>query len=96
MLGVLEPLSVANGGVLKVQDPTFTEGRPNIIVEYPCGVESAPTVSFVGCHMDVVPANPDEWDFNPFELGVEGDELRGRGVRLSCCWFFLWLDRVLM
>ena len=30
--------------------------------------------------MDVVPANPDDWDFNPYELSVNGDELRGRGV----------------
>ena len=37
-------------------------------------------VSFVGCHLDVVPANPDDWDFNPYELSVHGDELRGRGV----------------
>ena len=26
------------------------------------------TVSFVGSHMDVVPANPETWDRNPFEL----------------------------
>ncbi len=37
-------------------------------------------VSFVGSHMDVVPANPEEWKRNPFELTVEGDVLHGRGV----------------
>lgn len=37
-------------------------------------------MSFVGCHMDVVTANPDSWTFDPFTLGVEGDQLRGRGT----------------
>jgi len=37
-------------------------------------------ISFVGSHMDVVPANPEEWQRNPFELVIEGDKLFGRGV----------------
>lgn len=32
-------------------------------------------MSFVGCHLDVVPANPDDWDFNPYELSINGDEV---------------------
>ena len=30
--------------------------------------------------MDVVPANPEGWDRNPFELVREGDKLYGRGT----------------
>ena len=30
--------------------------------------------------MDVVPANPETWQRNPFELTVEGDHLYGRGT----------------
>ena len=46
-------------------------------------VEGAPAVmSFVGSHMDVVPANPETWNVNPFELTVDGDKVRDpkRGV----------------
>ena len=56
----------------------FVEGRGNVIVKYP-GI-SDKTLAFVGSHMDVVPANPEEWDRNPFELIVEGDKLYGRGT----------------
>jgi acetylornithine deacetylase len=63
-----------------VRRETFVKGRGNVLIEYPCANKNAPYVSFVGCHLDVVPANPDDWDFNPYELSVNGDELRGRGV----------------
>ena len=42
--------------------------------------DQAPVLSFVGCHMDVVPANPDGWEFDPFEFSRDGDKLRGRGT----------------
>ena len=29
------------------------------------------TVAFVGSHLDVVPANPETWERNPFKLVVE-------------------------
>ena len=29
------------------------------------------TVTFVGSHLDVVPANPETWERNPFKLVVE-------------------------
>ena len=29
------------------------------------------TVAFVGSHLDVVPANPETWERNPFKLAVE-------------------------
>jgi acetylornithine deacetylase len=30
--------------------------------------------------MDVVTANPDDWDFDPFTLSIDGDKLGGRGT----------------
>lgn len=38
-------------------------------------------MSFVGCHLDVVTANPDTWltHIDPFKLTVEGDKLVGGG-----------------
>ena len=29
------------------------------------------TVTFIGSHLDVVPANPETWERNPFKLKVE-------------------------
>ena len=38
--------------------------------------------SFVGSHLDVVPANPETWNCDPFKLTVDpdGDRLFGRGT----------------
>jgi acetylornithine deacetylase len=33
--------------------------------------------------MDVVPANPENWERDPFSLSVEGDRLYGRGEAAS-------------
>lgn len=55
--------------------------RGSLIVEYP-GTEPNKIVSFVGMHMDVVPADrsdPD-WQFDPFSLSIVGDRLQGRGT----------------
>lgn len=57
----------------------YVEGRANLILEY--GDPSLEKiVSFAGSHFDVVPANPEQWERNPFELIVEGDKLYGRGT----------------
>lgn len=57
---------------------SFIQGRGNLIIRLPgTGNE---TLAFVGSHMDVVPANPESWERNPFELSVEGDKLYGRGT----------------
>ncbi|XP_078438481.1 peptidase M20/M25/M40 family protein [Wolffia australiana] len=69
----------AAGGPLVVSHVSYVDGRGNLIVEYP-GSDNDRILSFVGCHMDVVPANPEDWDFDPFSLSVEGDQLRGRGT----------------
>lgn len=60
VLDILSPLSVEEGGPLIVKHVSYVEGRGNIIVEYP-GTENGRIVSFVGCHMDVVTANPEDW-----------------------------------
>lgn len=80
VLRVLDQYSTEKGGPLLIKRETFVAGRGNVLLEYRSANENATYVSFVGAHLDVVPANPDEWDFNPFELTVEGDVLRGRGV----------------
>lgn len=73
----LKPYTAPNGP-LKVRKVTYVEGRSNVIIEYPGETEKV--VSFVGSHMDVVPATPADWSRDPFKLTVEGDMLYGRGV----------------
>ncbi|CAN6486326.1 unnamed protein product [Victoria cruziana] len=79
LLDALAPYSTEQGGPLLLNHASFVEGRGNLIVEYP-GTVPGKVLSFVGSHMDVVTANPDDWDFDPFSLSVEGDKLRGRGT----------------
>ncbi|KAG2484765.1 hypothetical protein HYH03_016419 [Edaphochlamys debaryana] len=79
VLEVLDPLGEDAGGPLRIRRVTYAEGRSNIIVEYP-GEQDGGVISFVGCHMDVVTANPDTWTFDPFSLSIDGDKLRGRGT----------------
>uniref|UniRef100_A0A3Q7HRC7 Acetylornithine deacetylase n=3 Tax=Solanum lycopersicum TaxID=4081 RepID=A0A3Q7HRC7_SOLLC len=79
VLEILNPYSTKNGGALIINHVSYTPNRGNLIVEYP-GTDPKKVVSFVGMHMDVVPANPDQWEFDPFSLSVDGDKLRGRGT----------------
>jgi acetylornithine deacetylase len=61
VVDVLCPVSTeTGGGPLVVRKVSYAEGRSNVIVEYP-GTVPGRVVSFVGMHMDVVPANPSEW-----------------------------------
>jgi acetylornithine deacetylase len=78
VLDVLIPLSTENGGPLVIEKLEYKEGRPNLKFSYPGTTER--TIGFVGSHMDVVPANPETWKRDPFELTVEGDKLFGRGT----------------
>ncbi|KAL8104134.1 acetylornithine deacetylase [Apium graveolens] len=71
--------TTTGGGPLIVNHVTYVPKRGNLIVEYP-GTEPGKILSFVGMHMDVVPANPLDWNFDPFSLSTEGDKLRGRGT----------------
>lgn len=79
ILEVLKPYTVENGGVLKVQRIEFVEKRGNVIIEYP-GTEPNEILSFVGSHLDVVTADPNTWDRDPFSLSIDGDNLYGRGT----------------
>ena len=65
--------------MLDVQIISFVEGRGNVIVKY-LGTNPKKICSFVGSHLDVVPANADGWDRDPFKLQIEGDDLYGRGT----------------
>ena len=70
LLDLLTPHSQDSGGPLKVEHVTFVKGRGNLMIEYsPTGAKG--TVAFVGSHLDVVPANPETWERNPFKLTVE-------------------------
>jgi acetylornithine deacetylase len=72
----LAPL--VQNGKLRLERVSYAEGRGNLILTYPGRTDR--TVAFVGAHLDVVPANPVEWQRPPFELQLEGDRLYGRGV----------------
>ncbi len=67
-MDALLPHTVEEGGPLIVQKVSFVEGRGNIIIEYPACTPTSHVVSFVGSHLDVVPANPADWDKHPFTL----------------------------
>ncbi|XAR54818.1 Acetylornithine deacetylase [Bertholletia excelsa] len=80
VLDVLLPFSTATGGgPLIVNHVAYHPKRGNLIVEYP-GTEPGKILSFVGMHMDVVTANPSDWDFDPFSMSIDGDKLCGRGT----------------
>lgn len=74
----IKPFLKENGGPLIAERIEYAPGRNNIIVTYPGSTDTC--VSFVGSHMDVVPANPEEWDRDPFKLERDGDILYGRGT----------------
>ncbi|KAB2632224.1 acetylornithine deacetylase-like [Pyrus ussuriensis x Pyrus communis] len=80
VLDSLLPLSTTTGGgPLVINHVTYFPSRGNVIVEYP-GTVPGKILSFVGCLMDVVTANPKDWEFDPFSLSIEGDKLRGCGT----------------
>ena len=37
-------------------------------------------MTFLGSHLDVVPANPETWTVDPFTMTRDGDSLYGRGT----------------
>mmetsp|Transcript_6093 Transcript_6093/g.9676 ORF Transcript_6093/g.9676 Transcript_6093/m.9676 type:complete len:448 (-) Transcript_6093:104-1447(-) len=78
VLETLSPFRVENGGPLIVKELIYQEGRPNLKITYPGS--SGNTIGLIGSHMDVVPANPENWDCDPFELSIKGDKLYGRGT----------------
>lgn len=82
--------------VIKIEKHTFVEGRSNLILTYPAADASGEksTVAFVGSHMDVVPATPESWEFDPFTLKRDGDKLLGRGTT-DCLGHVALLTRLL-
>lgn len=82
VLAELEPFTTKNGGLLSVERVEFIPNRGNVIIKYahPASAGSDQTLAFVGSHLDVVPANPEGWERDPFTLSVEGDKLYGRGT----------------
>jgi len=93
ILALLKPHSKEEGGPLTVEHVTYTEGRGNVILSY-AGTDPEKCLSFVGSHLDVVPANPETWERPPFEMIREEDKLYGRGttdclghVALVTCFF---------
>jgi len=74
----LAPYSTANGGPLIVEELEYKPGRSNLKVTYPGSTDR--TIAFVGSHFDVVPADPESWDKDPFQLTIDGDKLYGRGT----------------
>lgn len=76
VLQELDPL--VRRGRLQVERVNYAGGRGNLILTYPGRTNR--TVAFVGAHLDVVPADPAEWQRPPFELQIEEDRLYGRGV----------------
>ncbi|CAN0193753.1 unnamed protein product [Ectocarpus sp. 6 AP-2014] len=78
VLELLKPYTTENGGPLEVERVHFTPGRGNVIIKYPGTGDK--TVTFLGSHLDVVPANPETWEVDPFHLTRDGDKLYGRGT----------------
>lgn len=87
---LVKPYTVEHGGPLTMDHVTYVEGRGNLILGYSSPGASG-TVGFVGSHFDVVPANPAEWERNPFELIVEV----GCEACCSLCWFKILFYTVL-
>src|SRR5688572_7045469 len=52
-------------------------GRPNLIARLPSGADG-PVLCFLS-HVDTVPANPDEWSFDPWSGDVHDGFVLGRG-----------------
>lgn len=78
VLDALLPYSTEHGGPLEVQLVEFVSGRGNVIIKYPGNTNGV--ISFVGSHLDVVPANKDGWQRDPFRLTREDDLVYGRGT----------------
>ncbi len=78
---VLEELKSVSGpsGPLKIEVLEYVKGRPNVKITY-AGTDPKATIGIVGCHLDVVPANPEKWNCDPFKLEKKGDCLYGRGT----------------
>eukprot|EP00051_Salpingoeca_urceolata_P026545 m.477694 g.477694 ORF g.477694 m.477694 type:complete len:493 (+) comp20921_c0_seq1:1550-3028(+) len=83
VLEILTPFSKAHGGPLTIEHVHCSPDHPkrgNLILRYASSDEPEGEVTFMGSHLDVVPADPVNWDRDPFVLTQEGDKLYGRGT----------------
>lgn len=78
VLRALEPFTQKNGGPLIVEELEYVPGRSNLKITYPGTTQK--TTSFVGSHFDVVPADPETWNRDPFSMTEEDGKLYGRGT----------------
>lgn len=84
ILDILRPFA-ENDGPISMEhvhlNPQKHPKRGNIILRYPANApKDSRVVSFVGSHLDVVFANPENWERDPFVMTVEGDNIYGRGT----------------
>jgi acetylornithine deacetylase len=68
-----------DSGKITCEKVEYVDKRANLILKYGDS-ESGQSISIAGSHFDVVPADPIEWERDPFELHVDGDILYGRGT----------------
>mmetsp|Transcript_73131 Transcript_73131/g.145041 ORF Transcript_73131/g.145041 Transcript_73131/m.145041 type:complete len:498 (-) Transcript_73131:49-1542(-) len=78
MINFLKPYSTEAGGPLIIEELEYVPGRSNLKITYKGTGDK--TVSFIGSHLDAVPADPETWDRDPFTMLQEGDRLYGRGT----------------
>eukprot|EP00591_Stephanopyxis_turris_P001408 CAMPEP_0195507758 /NCGR_PEP_ID=MMETSP0794_2-20130614/1148_1 /TAXON_ID=515487 /ORGANISM="Stephanopyxis turris, Strain CCMP 815" /LENGTH=351 /DNA_ID=CAMNT_0040634545 /DNA_START=102 /DNA_END=1154 /DNA_ORIENTATION=+ len=80
VMEILSPYKKENGGPLIIEEYVYVEDRPNLKISYP-GTDPELCTGFIGSHLDVVPANPETWERDPFTLSFEDDnKLYGRGT----------------
>jgi len=79
VIDFLKPVTAPNGPLI-VRKIEYVERRANLIIEFPAAEKTDRYLSFLGSHMDVVPANAEDWTVDPFKLTRQGDKIQGRGV----------------
>lgn len=66
-----------SGASMRTFEPA--PGRASLVLRIEGSDPKAPTLAFLG-HIDVVPADPEGWDHDPFGGELIGDEVWGRGA----------------
>jgi hypothetical protein len=96
-LNSLLPYSTTTGGgPLIVNHVSYFPQRGNLIVEYP-GTEQGKILSFVGMHMDVVTANPNDWVCSFLSFIFCCSSVKRGLVDFDCLWeFHFFLMKLLL
>lgn len=74
---VLRSYLEGTGCDIEVREPV--DGRPSLVARWPGSDPDAPSLMLMG-HTDVVPANPDTWDRDPFGGDLVDGFVWGRGA----------------